>query len=312
MKPNYKTRLLAIVDGLGDCIAATPAIRGFGQDFPDVELYVLTWGKHGCHDVFEFNPYVKKTFAVDGSFDHQYVQAQILGFRPEEICILDNIVHYGEFCKKCGNSNIDKWISVLSSLHANLVDIYCLQLIGRTPKDDERVPQIYVDEKDLKYAESLKDFQPYILINHSTRTDVDRKAWSLANWHAIINLLLEKFPKLNVLTIGDQNTAIIPIENKRYKAIRDTKVRELIGIAANSKYTVCCQSGIAHLLDTLPEIPGLQVNIGSPKALAGRQSPNVTVVDQKEIFGGHTITINEVWETLEHDLNRILPQHLIS
>jgi hypothetical protein len=302
MRPHWNKKVLVLVDGLGDCIAATPAIGAFKKEFPNTELYVLTWRQHGCAEVFEYHPDIKRTFPIDGSFEYQYRKAQELGFRVEEIAVLDNIVHYAQFCQKCGNPNIDRWIHALTSIHADLIDIYFLNLLGRTPLPTERGPRIYVVEDDLKYARRFDNFKPYIFVNYNTRTELERKTWPMGNWNTLLGLIIDNFPKLNIVTVGNSTTPILPLEDSRVKHVRDATIRECWGIAANSSYSLCVQSGLAWLLECVPEVPGLQINIGSPSKICGRKASNCLIIDQKEVFGGHTISLDDVWLPLERDL----------
>jgi hypothetical protein len=309
MKPKYKTnKLVVIVDALGDCIAATPAINAFKSDFPDIDLYVITWQQHSCADVFKDNPNIKQVLSFDGSFESQYQYAKQIGFLPPEIVVMDNIVNFAQFCQKCKTSVIDKWIQVLFCLKCNLVDIYSLNLLGRTLSDDEKIPKLYT--QNVKCDIDFADLSPFIVVNYSSRTDVDRKNWPLSKWHAVLNLILSNFPTLKIVTVGSPDSTIIPFNNNRVINYRSLSIHDVLFAIQQSIYTITPQSGIAWLADCVPDVPGLQINVGAPKEVVGRISPKCIIVDQKELFGGHTISINDVWDTLYRELGYAISTYL--
>ena len=138
----------------------------------------------------------------------------------------------------------------------------------------------------------------------SPRTDTDRKSWDLRNFHSLIQLILSN-TDFSVVTVGLQEDVKIPFPEfpNRIFDVRDTNIRETFCVAKRCSYSITPQSGIACMMDCLPEIPGVQINIGSPKEVAGRLSGKI--VNQIELFNPGSVTVDMVWSIVEKDLKEI-------
>ena len=297
MKQQYKTdKIVVICNGLGDLISANVAFEHFHTLYKS-DLYLITWPGI-FYESQLYNPNFKAVFGIGGQPQDQYQWAIQNGFLQQEIVVLDNIVHYARNCGKCGNFDIDWWWKTLYSFNLTLTEGYCLNLIGEIPSNLR--PKFYITENDNNYYKQLQDFRPYIVINHTTGTNRSNKEWPLSNWHSLINLILDKYP-FNIITVGQQNDVIIPIENNhknRIKHLRDTSIRELYPILCNAAFHILSQSGIAWMSECT-DVPSIQLNIGGPSSIVGNKSPHCIVVDQLGVFNPDSVTINMVWNAIQ-------------
>ena len=328
-KPPYETgRVCIICDGLGDLICATVAEQLFKIRYPHHQLHLCTWGGIFAESQ-QHNSSLAGLYAVDGPPHVQYGHLKQAGFHPSEVVVLDNIVNHARFLDvatlskineqvkidphqlnylvgEYNRTAIDWWWKTLASFNLDLIGGYCLQLCGELPLPD-LVPKFYCGPDDYKYAETLADWAPYIVVNHTTGSNRALKEWPLSNWHALFNLILEKYPSLSILTVGNSHDTIIPIDSghsKRVKHLRDTTIREVYPIVEKASFHICQQSGLGWLFGCT-DTPGLQLNIGSDKVISGINKSNVAVVDQLKLFDPSTISISAVWDVLQPLLNSL-------
>jgi hypothetical protein len=324
MKQIYNSdKICVIINGLGDLICASVAFELFKKTYPEKSIYLITWPGIFAESQL-CNPNFTGIYGVNGQPHDQYNWAIKNGFDKNEIIILDNIVNFSRFLNikiiadinsKIGfdinklnsfiniyndaSDAIGYWWRTLFALNINLIDGYCLQLLGILSNDYKT--RFYCDDSDYKYAESLKDLQPYIVINHTTGTNKQQKEWPVNNWYSLITMLLNN-TKFNIITVGNPSDIIIPFnDEKRVKNLRDTKIREIYPIIENSSYYIVSQSGIAWIANCTNN-RGLQLNIGGPKEVVSNTNPLCTIIDQNELFNPESLSMEDVWSVLHQQL----------
>lgn len=331
MKPSYNSnKIVAIINGLGDNICASVAFELFHKLFPYIDLHLITWQGIFAESQ-RYNPHLKAVYGIGGQPHEQANWALQNGFNTNEIVILDHIINWARFldvnvAAKANESinipphilqafinnyhsiydPISWWYKSLRIFNLNLVESYAIQLCGELPPSDMR-PKFYCCNEDYKYAEQLKEFSPSIVINHSTGSNRSNKEWGAANWFSLINLILDSYPKFNIISVGQPDDLLFPFDKPkvlRLRQLRDTGIREIYPIVKQAVFYIASQSGLSHLFDC-SDTPGVQISIGGPSNIVANRYGKVTVIDQLNLFDPSSVSLEMVWNVVKRELEKL-------
>jgi len=106
---------------------------------------------------------------------------------------------------------------------------------------------------EVKASEQGQLMHPYITIQPGTGNNKSPwKNWTLSGWHSLINSIINEYPDLHILIIGDStevalNAPLAKMDNKVIDLTGKTKINELPSIISASKLHLGGDSSLMHL-----------------------------------------------------------------
>jgi len=289
-----------ICDGIGDLIYAEPAIRLCKRLNDDAVISLVTWPSVFA-DIHRYHPAISQVIELEGTaWDQElHVRSQIAR-QHDHVVVLDNIARLSEPCVYCGAGDLNRWYRVVNYLNLHLVDVYSLYLNGVLPPRHQIVPVVYHTDEDQREAETVEPRAPFVVIFPEVRTNQEGKQWPLDLWAALVELILRKFPTLHVVSIMVDPSRFPSVSRRlasRYKVVSGLNIRAVKCLLEKTCLVISQQSGGSALADAA-RAPGVMLHIGSPGKACLRLCDNVTVIDQKQPFSPHTVTLDDVWNAV--------------
>jgi len=275
--------LISAYTGLGNFILKTPIIKEIKELYPDVKIDLIAGNGFGTEFILRNSDLVNKTFILKENDSIWKKMKLFINMKENNYDLIllafdsnRKFLFFGSYLAKIKTRIIHinlkskvkmlffsfmpstTLVPLLPSRHE--IDLNFDLLEAYINKPVQRNYNTFISNtknKDILVKFTLEENRYIVLQVGAANGIKSAKKWSIDNFEKLIKVLNKKYPKYNIVTVGDQGdyeNDIRGLENKNLDFINTaglTSIDEVANLLYFSKIVVANDSGIMHMANAL-------------------------------------------------------------